>query len=100
MKDIEINYDKVKMKHYLHVVLDEDNDLDLEYALYEFIHVMKEKGWTEPKTFKQIKWGGFTYKTEQHSTEDILEMLVDKKWLKKVEERGHIQYKVIDHPWK
>jgi len=96
---IEIDYDKVKMKHYLYVQLDKEK-LDIEYALYELLHIFKEKAYKKSKTIKQLIWDGYSYKTEKHSTQEIFDMMESKGWVETEIKRGRTYYSILDHPWK
>lgn len=97
--NLDINYDKVKMKHYLQVRLEDDVSLDLDYALYEIMHVLKDRRWKNEKTIIQLTWGGFSYSVKGYTTQDIFDKLVETGKLKSEEKSGHIYYSVIDHPW-
>lgn len=96
--NLQVDYEKVKMKYYLGIKL--DDKLDLEYALYELIHVFIEKDWKEEKTLKKLLWAGYTYTAENYSYQEIFDMMENKGWLSSSEKLGHIYYDIVDHPWK
>lgn len=97
MMNLEINYDKVKLKYLLGVIV--SDELDLEYALYELIHIFKDKQWDKPTTMKKLIWAGFKYSTSEYSSTEIIELLVTKEFVEK--SGGAIDYyNIIKHPWK
>lgn len=98
----EINKDKLKMKHLIHVKT--DVAISSEDFLYELFQAYEEKNWDPGErgaTLPQLKWAGLysAKPIEGLSIEQSLEKLKDDGYIEIVRKNGAMYHKVIKHPW-
>ncbi len=98
----EINKDKLKMKHLIHVKT--EASVSAEDFLYELFQAFEEKNWDPGErgaTLPQLKWAGLysSKPIEGLSIEQSLEKLKEEGYIDIVKKNGTLYHKVIKHPW-
>ncbi len=99
---MKINKDKMPIKYLLKLNRKDCIKITEEDFLFDLYCVMETKNWEfgRNRTLETFEWGGIKTPLPGKNLRESMDVMVDKGYVQKSNNKEKIYYKIINNPWK